>query len=168
MLLDIIDNLPRLRLSNAHLRVCIWMLKEAGCKNVPSLSTLRRIQADLNKALAVPTKKFTTSAKNIHYAINLPAQVAKDFANPLIRPHLVFYPEENVVGEVVAEAWQARKWLYETDLDHLTPMAINQSGQHFYVKEVTLLKDNSLVVPIRWVTRDGRLTADCFKIHKVS
>ena len=144
------------------------MLWEVGCQNVPSLSTLRRIQAELNQNIAIPSQKFKTSAKNIHYALDLPSQVARDFSNPFVRQYLTFYPEEVENDGVVAEAWQARKWLYETDLDHLTPMAINKAGQHFYINEVTSLKDNSLVIPLRWVTRGGKLTADCFQVNLVS
>lgn len=41
-------------------------------------------------------------------------------ANPLIRPHIRFYPED--AGSRLTETWQASRWLHELPSDILTPM----------------------------------------------
>ena len=143
------------------MRAVIWAMKEAGCPRVPSLETLRRIQKDLNSEIAAPRVKKTTSDENVHYTIDLPAQIGADFANPLVRQHLVFYPEER--NNFVKQSWQAKKWLQEISPEHLTPMFIGKAGLHFYVEELTMCRDKTFVVPLRLVTRGGELTADSYK-----
>lgn len=85
----------------------------------------------------------------------------QDFSNPLIRPHLIFYPED--LHNKVCETWQAQKWLTEAGLENLSPMAIFQD-QHFYVNELAQCVDDSYVLPVRWVVRDHVLCGDVFKV----
>ncbi|KAG8785697.1 hypothetical protein FRC12_017268 [Ceratobasidium sp. 428] len=40
-------------------------------------------------------------------------------------------------------------------------------GKHFYVNELSRLHDGALVIPYRWVKRDGKLTADCRRVITV-
>lgn len=144
------------------MRAVIWAMKEAGCPSVPSLETLRRIQKDLNAEIAAPRIKKTTSDENVHYTIDLSAQIGADFANPLVRRHLVFYPEER--EDFVKQSWQAEKWSQEISPEHLTPMFIGKAGLHFYVEELTMCRDKTFVIPLRLITRGGELTADCYKV----
>lgn len=50
MMLDILDNLPRLRMSSNQFRLILWVLKEAGIANVPSYDAFRNIQKQLREA----------------------------------------------------------------------------------------------------------------------
>lgn len=96
------------------------------------------------------------------------AHIAADFANPLIRAKLVFYPEES--GSFMGEAWQAKKWRADNKmLDQLTPM-IRGTGtkRFFYVNELTQCIDDSYIIPLRWVVRDKVMTCDAFRVAVVS
>ena len=63
-------------------------------------------------------------------------------ANPRVRPHLQFLPED--AGQKLDQAWQARRWLHEMQHEVLTPMVRLASNspqeQDLYVFEPTLLK----------------------------
>lgn len=71
-------------------------------------------------------------------------------ANPLIRPHIRFYPED--AGSRLTETWQASRWLHELPSDILTPM-VRIGAQDFYIYEPAKLWDGQVVVPFRWFTR---------------
>jgi hypothetical protein len=87
--------------------------------------------------------------------------VCKDFANPLVRPHLRFYPED--LNGKICETWQAQKWLAEVGFANLSPM-VAVGDIHFYVNELAECADHSYVLPFRWVVRDQVLCGDAFKV----
>ena len=102
----------------------------------------------------------------------------KDWANPLVREHIMLYPE---VTSTISESWQAGKWVDEVALNELTPMWADwrrSPGRHFYVNEVARTKDGRYLVPRRWVLVDGKEHTDaqlasidsqvCFKLGKQS
>lgn len=69
MLLDIIDNLPRLRLSTSHVRLILWMLKELGVQNVPSYDALRKLQKRLRELCGTEPKAYKSTFGN-HFHVN--------------------------------------------------------------------------------------------------
>lgn len=69
MLLDIMDNLPWLRLSTAHFKLILWLLKESGVTNVPSYNTFRKMQVELQSATGGEPKAFTSALGN-HFHVN--------------------------------------------------------------------------------------------------
>jgi hypothetical protein len=66
-LLDTLDNLPRLRWSDAQLRMIFWLLEEAGCKDVPSFYSFRKMQAQLKRTCSIKTDQHTSCIDNIFY-----------------------------------------------------------------------------------------------------
>ncbi|KLO13183.1 hypothetical protein SCHPADRAFT_970312 [Schizopora paradoxa] len=162
-LLDMLDNLPRLRLSDSQLRAVLFVMKESGAKDVPSFDTLRRRQKAFRK-FSVPTERKESAKGNVFYVNDIHAQVAQDFANPLVRPFIGLYPELNSDG-IVSEAIHGEK-LRTMDPDKVTPMAIGRKKRHFYVSELALCCDKRLVIPLRWIIRDKELTGDCFTVTR--
>lgn len=78
--------------------------------------------------------------------------LAQEFANPLVRPKLHFYPEETLGG--LRECWQGSKWLKEMSPNLLTPM-IRVGGEDYYLQEPTMLTGPRYCVPIRWYRKEG-------------
>ncbi|KAJ6579356.1 hypothetical protein B0H10DRAFT_2342825 [Mycena sp. CBHHK59/15] len=42
--IDILDNLPRLRLSSSQIKMVLWIMRECGARDVPSFKALRATQ----------------------------------------------------------------------------------------------------------------------------
>ncbi|KAJ7034369.1 hypothetical protein C8F04DRAFT_1395435, partial [Mycena alexandri] len=84
----------------------------------------------------------------------------QDFANSEVTKHLQFYPEETTGP--ISEVWQAQRWK-EYKPSKLTPM-YSCGVRQFFVDELALLNDNSLVIPVAWIKRDGVLCADCLNV----
>ena len=87
----------------------------------------------------------------------------QDYSNPLTAPLLERYavkPSGNI-----SEVYHARKWHERMPLDILSPMYDDRHRkQHFYVNELARMKDGSYVIPLRWVTYEGRLHADALRV----
>ncbi len=76
-LLDVIDNLPRMRFSEAEMRIIIWLLSELGCKGVPSFYMLRKTQQHLRERCSNPTTQVRTTLGNVMYANDIVSGIAK-------------------------------------------------------------------------------------------
>lgn len=159
MILDTLDSSPRLRLSDNQMQLIMFGMSELGVRDVPALSTFRNMQKALRRKIAVPTEEHRSSRGNVFYVNNIGALIAKDFANPLIRPFIHLYPERN--NGVVNEVWQASKWADELGPDHLTPMAKGLKKQHFYVHELARTKDGQYFIPKKWFTIKDKLHCEC-------
>ncbi|KAJ3786078.1 hypothetical protein GGU10DRAFT_420697 [Lentinula aff. detonsa] len=160
-MLDMLDNLPRLRLSDDHLKAIIWVMRECGTPNVPFFSELRRTQKRLASELNLCPEHHVSSLGN-HFFMTHPSKLfAMDWANPLVWKHLHVYPE---ISTIVSETYQASKWTEEVSLDELSPMWADWSSpnqhRHFYVNELALTSNSNYVVVLRWVTVDGIVYAD--------
>ncbi|KAJ7906752.1 hypothetical protein B0H13DRAFT_2233563 [Mycena leptocephala] len=146
-LLDTLDNLPRLRISNSLMKVFLWILKESGAHDVPSFDHLR-------KKCGVTTTQYKSAKGNIFHMNHPRTLIAKDWANPETRKFIRVYPEIPEDG----------KWRKDMDLDNLSPMYAGQYC-YFYVNELARLKTGELVIPIRWVKFKNAVCADAFKVE---
>ena len=70
-LLDILNNLPRMRISNGLMNIFLWILREGGAHDVPTLYHLRQVQASLRKSTGVPTTQHQSPKGNV-YSMNDP------------------------------------------------------------------------------------------------
>ncbi|KAH9917046.1 hypothetical protein B0H21DRAFT_850669 [Amylocystis lapponica] len=167
-LLDLLDHLPRLRLSDDHMKTFIWIMKGCGAPDVPSFSALRKKQVELAREVHVETKQHVSPQSNVFYA-NLPSETFKlDFANPLVRPHIQVYPE---VGCPVSEFYHREKWQHvkddELDLNQLMWADwVNAPHKHFYIKELAELRDGRLIIPLKWLVE--REVGESFDGHLVA
>ncbi|KAI0682103.1 hypothetical protein BC835DRAFT_1424859 [Cytidiella melzeri] len=93
----------------------------------------------------------------------------KDWANPLVRPHIRPYVE---VSSTVSEFYQAER-LQNTDVDLLQLMWAdfkNAPGQYFYIKELARLRDGRFVIPMKWlcvIDNETRAETDCADVYVV-
>ena len=155
MLLDILDNLPCLCVSNNLLKMFLWILKECGIPNVPSYEAFQKMQSNLQALCGTKPTLSQSALGNIFYVNNVQESIKRvswsiiwyvkdsivdiqDFANPEIAKHIQFYPEEVNGPNPISEVWQAA-WWKEFKPSELTPM-YSQGYCQFYIKEVSQLK----------------------------
>ncbi|KAF7288899.1 hypothetical protein MIND_01405900 [Mycena indigotica] len=146
LLLDVMDNLPRCRFTGAQMTLVLHMMKRLGVQNIPSLKTLRKIQKQVHEGFGNTPVKVQTPQGNVFYTSNLRQAIARDFANPLIAPHLNLYPEDVGSGPM-SERWQA-----ERAFDY------DARPAHTHVFEWAM--------SLTWIRRNGNLTSDVYIVAR--
>jgi len=76
-LLDTLDNMPRMRVSDTLMGIFLWVLKESGAPDVPSLGQLREVQETLRDSSGVPSESHTSARGNVFYMNDIRSIVAK-------------------------------------------------------------------------------------------
>ncbi|KAF8153401.1 hypothetical protein B0H34DRAFT_754825 [Crassisporium funariophilum] len=162
-LLDMIDHLPRLRISSSLMKVILWLLREAGNKNVPSFYALRSVQKKLREESCVPTIHWM-SPKGTPFSFNDPRSlIANDWSNPSVCSSIQRYAMIPPNG-VISEVWHAEKWRHDVDRHVLSPM-YDDGNRHFFIDEPARLKDGSFVIPLRWLEdSEGKIWAEAWQI----
>ncbi|GJJ10219.1 hypothetical protein Clacol_004445 [Clathrus columnatus] len=165
-LADVLFNSPRLHFSELEKKMVLCWGKDIGAPDIPTLSGLEKIQNSLNEATGNPTTEKQTHQGNIFYISEISSAIAKDLANPLVHPHLTFYPQRNEDGKF-SQVWHGSKWLSELPDDLLTPMAIHPNGEHFYTEELCECVDGSLFIPQRWFSKsNNKLWASSLNVNR--
>ncbi|KAF7334363.1 hypothetical protein MSAN_02375700 [Mycena sanguinolenta] len=156
MLLDIMDNLPRARFSSTQMSMIIHFAKQLGAPDVPSLKALRKMQQTLQSTCGNKPVKITSQFGNVFYMNDIRETLARDMANPLVAPHMHFYPEET--DGPISETYQAEHWMEYTP-SQLTPM-FSKGHKRFWIEELAQLKNGTFVIPHTLIVRNGTLTSD--------
>ncbi|KAJ7343257.1 hypothetical protein DFH08DRAFT_915165 [Mycena albidolilacea] len=156
MLLDIMDNLLRCRFSSAQMSMIIHFAKQLGAPEVPSLKAFRKMQQTLQSTCGNKPIKITSQFGNVFYMNDIWQTLACDMANPLVAPHMHFYPEET--DGPISETYQAKCWMEHTP-SQLTPM-FSKGHKRFWIEELAQLKDGTFIIPHTLIVRNGGLTSD--------
>ncbi|KAF6750475.1 hypothetical protein DFP72DRAFT_1072193 [Ephemerocybe angulata] len=159
--LDILMHLPRSVFSHKQLDLFLWLLKVNGVEQVPSVKQLKTVDLALQKMCGIRTIQYKGALGHPYHVNSLADILSQEMANPEVRPHLAFYPEDN--GKQVHEAKQARRWLHEQAPESLTPM-VRIRGEDFYTLEPAVLKDETFCIPSRWFKRNQEMYAKCWVI----
>ncbi|KAJ7229613.1 hypothetical protein C8J57DRAFT_997559, partial [Mycena rebaudengoi] len=122
----------------------LWILKEAGRKDVPSFDQLRLVQKEIRAECGTPSIPCKSVQGNIFFMNDPRTIMANDWSNPMTRKLLHVYPKIPEDG-VISEIWHAQKWHETMDLDILSPM-YNAGAAHYYVNELTCLQNRKLVI----------------------
>ena len=75
-LLDAVDNLPRLRISDSLMKVFLWMLREARVRDAPSFASLRKTQSCLHTECSIPTHQYNSAQGNIYFMNDVQKAIA--------------------------------------------------------------------------------------------
>ncbi|KAL0058179.1 hypothetical protein AAF712_015156 [Marasmius tenuissimus] len=149
--LDLLDNIPRLRFSDAQLKMVLWLLKKTGVQ--------------LNERCGVRVGEYKSDLGNIFSSLSLEDLASRDFSNPMVAPHIVLYPED--VGEgPISEMWQVPggRWT-EFPQDMLPPSILNGT-RRFYIHEIAELEDGAWVIPQLWFTAAGQVYAKSYPVQR--
>ncbi|KAF8149039.1 hypothetical protein B0H34DRAFT_863068 [Crassisporium funariophilum] len=162
--LDMLDNLPRLRLSDDHMKAIIWTMKKCGTPDVPLFKALRKKQKTLAEQVNIQPKLHTSAMGNLFWMNHPTDLITLDWANPFVRDFIHMYPE---ITSTVSESWQAAKFVEEVDMQDLSPMWANWECAphwHFYVGEISQLNDGHWVIPVRWIVVNKVVHAEAYQV----
>ncbi|EGN97508.1 hypothetical protein SERLA73DRAFT_161519 [Serpula lacrymans var. lacrymans S7.3] len=113
---------------------------------------MKALSRYLNDVCNVKMQRYMGAFGHAYYTVKLHSLVSMDLANPLIREHLEFYPED--AGTRLYESRQASAWLHHANPHRLTPM--HRKGlTDYYTFEPTLLKDGTVCMPHRWYKKSS-------------
>ncbi|PBK63272.1 hypothetical protein ARMSODRAFT_1024021 [Armillaria solidipes] len=157
--LDILMHLPRSVFSHRQLDLFLWLLKENGVNDVPTMKTMQSLNDALQKLCGVTSLAYDGALGHKYFVNDLAQLIAQEMANPKVHPHPKFYPED--VGDKLSEANQADRWLKELDADQLTPM-VRIGRSDFYIHKPAYLRDKRYCMPVQWFLCDQKLVAQCW------
>ncbi|KAF8150578.1 hypothetical protein B0H34DRAFT_801520 [Crassisporium funariophilum] len=159
--LDILRHIPRSAFSRSQNETIHWAMSALGLSNLPSDRVMDDIDRALQDVCGIESLRYKGALGHIYYTNDLAGLLAQEMANPDVRKHLRFYPEDT--GDHLSEAWQAKRWKDELDPSLITPM-ICTHGQDFYTDEICLLR-NGACMPRRWFQRGGHMFARAWRAH---
>ncbi|KAI8457263.1 hypothetical protein BY996DRAFT_8685400 [Phakopsora pachyrhizi] len=87
----------------------------------------------------------------------------QELGNPLVSSCLEFYPEQPA-GKNIYKLSQSKKWLQEYPRD-LRAQMISVGGKHYYIYEPVQINDGSVVVPMFFYIKGGKMYAKACKLN---
>lgn len=76
MYLDILYSLPRLRLSRAQMRMILFVMKQTGSRDVPSLKELIKFRKKLQDRCGAPSIEQKSELGNVYFVNDVRATFA--------------------------------------------------------------------------------------------
>ncbi|KAH9036304.1 hypothetical protein EDB85DRAFT_1821811, partial [Lactarius pseudohatsudake] len=149
--LDIVMHLPRSSFSICQLDIMNWLLNANGVSGTRSTASMHRLNKTLHDMCGIRTLPYDGALGNRFYVNSLADIIAQEMANPRVRPHLWFYPED--AGRHLSEYWHTCHWVQDANPMHVTPMAVIGS-QQFWTFEPCVLKTGAIVMPLHWFIRN--------------
>ncbi|KAA1127903.1 hypothetical protein PGTUg99_008160 [Puccinia graminis f. sp. tritici] len=126
---------------------------------LPDWTTVRRGKTKLRKLLNFNVIGCRSVLNRpVHY-LSLKNTLALEIANPMVEPHLKYYPEL-AEGRTVSRLSQSRKWLKDLGPNTRAQMVRHQ-GSDYYLHELVKLKSSLIVVPAYFCEIDGVMHALC-------
>ncbi|KAL1692476.1 hypothetical protein GGG16DRAFT_51549 [Schizophyllum commune] len=168
---DVLRNVPRCAFSRKQIGAVRWAMSAAGlAETPPSDSKMDSVDRDLQEKCGIRSLRYEGKLGHVYYANDLAGIVAQEMANPNVRPHLHFLPEDS--SPKVSEAWQAERWLHEQDPRLATQME-RVGNQDYYVFEPALLRGSRddtpaealVYMPIRWFVRGDSVYARAWRLY---
>ncbi|KAF7965722.1 hypothetical protein HWV62_42165 [Athelia sp. TMB] len=162
MVTDMLFNSPRMKFSRPQQKAVLSWAKQIGARDVPSHSQFLSMQQELLERVGDPSSRQRSSRGNIYYLNEIGNSIAKDIANPITRPDMVFYPEdgEGRMGEV----WHGDKMLHDIPDSMLSP-TYKHDGTIYWVDELVKRSEGLWFIPKRWITRNGLPFAVGHHVH---
>ncbi|KAK7059475.1 hypothetical protein R3P38DRAFT_3303396 [Favolaschia claudopus] len=154
--------------SQRQLDLFLWLLKVNEVNDVPSNRlknlTLTAPNAALQKMCGVDSIMYNGALGHKYYVNSLPQIIAQEMANPKVRPHLSFYPEDS--GPKLSEARQGERWLKELPDNQTTPM-VRIAERDYFIHEPAMLRNGECCIPTRWFTKAGQLFGKCWQLQPI-
>lgn len=150
-------NLPRFRISSALMKALFWLLEELVVRNVPSSTTLKKIQMNIHENVGIPTIHCKSSNGNA-FSFNGPrtlianvsrilllkhkrskhTRICKDWSNPLVCTKIQRYLVLPTNG-VISEVWHANKWRHDLERHVLSAMYDDKKEQYYLLTSLLSL-----------------------------
>ncbi|KAI7965365.1 hypothetical protein MJO29_003463 [Puccinia striiformis f. sp. tritici] len=125
---------------------------------LPAWSTVRsarkRIRTFLKSQIKTETSPFGTPC----FSLSIEGILFQDLANPLVSPHLEYYPEKT--DGPYYKFSQSKKWLEELAPQHRAQMC-EVDEEHYYLFEPVELASGLLVVPIFFYSQESEIYSKC-------
>ncbi|KAJ6543258.1 hypothetical protein DFH09DRAFT_1249389 [Mycena vulgaris] len=162
--LDVLMHLSRSVFSQRQLDLFLWLLKVNQVDDVPSVKAMQSLNAALQKMCGIDSIPYNGALGHKYYVNSLPQIIAQEMANPNVRPHVSFYPEDS--GPKLSEARQGQRWLNELPDAQTTPM-FRIGQQDYFIHEPAMLSDGKCCIPTRWFMKGGQFFAHCWEMLPV-
>lgn len=76
LFVDILDNLPRMRLSNAHMEMILYVMEQTGAQNVPNIRELRQFQSRQRQIYGTKTQECHSELGNVFFVNDIRSTLA--------------------------------------------------------------------------------------------
>ncbi|KNE94634.1 hypothetical protein PSTG_11997 [Puccinia striiformis f. sp. tritici PST-78] len=127
---------------------------------LPGWATVRASWIQIRKLLQTTIKKLTSMFDTPCFSLSAKTLISQDLANPLVSPHLDYYPEWSD-GMDITKFSQSLKY----SSPHRAQMCV-ANKIHFYIFERVQLVSKDVVIPLFIYKFHNKLFAKCLKIQE--